>query len=648
MKRIIIEILKLTFYLSILIYFPDDIKMLLLILLLILYSYNNRIILLIFLIMLLFISLINKIILASLILLYLILNKIIKKKRYYSLIIFIGSLLILSITYTILNQFTINNLYSYLLILLFYLISNLNIKYYKNTSFIINPTLFHLLLSLCYLTFITIYSPNDFLYSYFYLSNFLLFNNLYILLLSLYSFLLYYAYYHILNLKLIYQQIYGVFPVLFYFNIDYSHLSFIYFIILIPIMYIPLFLNKRNNIIYSSVDSILYVLDDYSKLLNKEVNNIEINKKLREERLNEINNTICSKCNKNTPCKLDNKRRIPYLASAIAYNDNNIYNCPNYSTFYLKETNYKPTSFQSSFIAKIKEELSGMYYQEVYKTKEYNKLLNTLSFYSIEVLEIKSLDISSLFLELKIKMNQKINADSLLLIIKPIFKENISILLKNNLLYIFKQPRCKIIFSHRILTKNDNLISGDNYFIKRLPNESMIFALSDGMGNGHKAYKESTHTLELLKRLLEYNLSIESTLSLLGNISNLRLDYDSYATLDLLKLNLSTMQLYLYKIGSTSTYLIRGNDIFSYENHTLPLNLDVSSSSYNIEFFINDIILLMSDGIADFITKEELFNLSLNNNPDVIIDNIITYIQKKEGNILKDDASIIAIKIKPY
>ena len=254
MKRIIIEILKLTFYLSILIYFPDDIKMLLLILLLILYSYNNRIILLIFLIMLLFISLINKIILASLILLYLILNKIIKKKRYYSLIIFIGSLLILSITYTILNQFTINNLYSYLLILLFYLISNLNIKYYKNTSFIINPTLFHLLLSLCYLTFITIYSPNDFLYSYFYLSNFLLFNNLYILLLSSYSFLLYYAYYHILNLKLIYQQIYGVFPVLFYFNIDYSHLSFIYFIVLIPIMYIPLFLNKRNNIIYSSVD----------------------------------------------------------------------------------------------------------------------------------------------------------------------------------------------------------------------------------------------------------------------------------------------------------------------------------------------------------------------------------------------------------
>ena len=262
--------------------------------------------------------------------------------------------------------------------------------------------------------------------------------------------------------------------------------------------------------------------------------------------------------------------------------------------------------------------------------------------------KLPCLDISSLFLELKIKMNQKINADSLLLIIKPIFKENISILLKNNLLYIFKQPRCKIIFSHRILTKNDNLISGDNYFIKRLPNESMIFALSDGMGNGHKAYKESTHTLELLKRLLEYNLSIESTLSLLGNISNLRLDYDSYATLDLLKLNLSTMQLYLYKIGSTSTYLIRGNDIFSYENHTLPLNLDVSSSSYNIEFFINDIILLMSDGIADFITKEELFNLSLNNNPDVIIDNIITYIQKKEGNILKDDASIIAIKIKPY
>ena len=56
----------------------------------------------------------------------------------------------------------------------------------------------------------------------------------------------------------------------------------------------------------------------------------------------------------------------------------------------------------------------------------------------------------------------------------------------------------------------------------------------------------------------------------------------------------------------------------------------------------------MSDGIADFITRDILFKLSINNNPDVIIDNIINYIQKKEGNILKDDASIIAIKIKPY
>ena len=413
-------------------------------------------------------------------------------------------------------------------------------------------------------------------------------------------------------------------------------------------MYIPLFLNKRNNFIYSSVDSILYVLDDYSKLLNKEVNNIEINKKLREERLNEINTTICTKCNRNTPCKLDIKRRIPYLSSAIAYNDNNIYNCPSYSSFYLKESSYKPTSFQSSFISKLKEELSGIYHQEYYNKKEYNKLINTLSFYSIDILEIKSLDISSLFLELKIKMNKKINIEFLLLIIKPIFKENITISLKEDILYIYKQPRCKIIFSHRILSKNDNLISGDNYFIKKLPNESMIFALSDGMGNGHKAYKESTHTLDLLKHLLEYNLTIESTLSLLGNISSLRLDYDSYATLDLLKLNISTMQLYLYKIGSTNTYLIRGNDIFCYENHTLPLNLDVSQSSYNIEFFINDIILLMSDGIADFITRDILFKLSINNNPDVIIDNIINYIQKKEGNILKDDASIIAIKIKPY
>ena len=644
MKKIIIEILRLSFYISSLIFFDNNIIVTSISLLLILYSYDLKRMLIPFIILIIFVEPMSKIIIISFVLLYLLFNKIIKKRRYYSLIIFFSSLLLIGIVASILNEFTIANLYQYLLVLIFYLVANLNIKYYKNTAVIINPTILHLIISLYYLTIITIYNPNAFLYSYFILSEYLFFNNLYILLLFSYTFSLYLIIYKIINIELIYNQIYSVFPILYYFNIDYNHISFIYFIILIPLLYIPLLLNKRNNIEYHSIDKILFVLDDYSKLLNEELINIETLKKIKKERLYEISNTICNKCNRNSPCKINENKRIAFISNAITNNDNNNYLCPHYESFYLPESEIKSNSHTKNYISKLKEELEGRYHQEIFKTKEYNKLINILSFYSIDIISIKSLSISSLYLEIEIE-NNKLSKDYLLLIIQPIFKVPISIGLKDNILYIYKQPKCKIEFSHKILSKNGNYLSGDNYFIKRFSNEEMLFALSDGMGSGHKAYQESTHTLNLLKRIIEYNLSIETTLDLLGYISEIRCDYDSYATLDVLKLNLATMQLYLYKIGSTTTYLIRGNDIYSYENHTLPLNLDTSSSSYNIEFFHNDIILLMSDGIADFITKEKLFNISYNNTPDIIIDNIIKYIEKKEGNILKDDASIIVIKV---
>ncbi len=644
MKKIIIEILRLSFYISSLVFFDNNIILISVALLLVLYSYDLKRMLIPFIILILFVNPISKIIILSLFSLYISLNKIIKRRRYYSLILFLSSLLLIGIVSSVLNEFIIAYLYQYLIVLIFYLVANFNIKYYKNTALIINPIIFHLIISLYYLTIITIYNPDPFLYSYFILSEFLLFNNTYILLLFFYTFILYLIIYQVINLDLINNQIYSIFPILYYFNIDYNHISFIYFIILIPLLYIPKLLNKNNNYEYHSIDSVLFVLDDYSKLLNEEFLNIETLNKLKKERLYEISNTICNKCNRNVPCKFNENKRIAFLSNAITNNDNNIYLCSEYESFYLPESKIKSNNYTKNFISKLKEELEGKYHQEVFKTKEYNRIIKILSFYAINIISIKSLSITSLYLEIEME-NNKLSKDYLLLIIQPIFKEPISIALKNNTLFIYKQPKCKIEFSHKILSKNGNYLSGDNYYIKRFPNEEMLFALSDGMGSGHKAYQESTHTLNLLKRIIEYNLSIETTLDLLNNISEIRCDYDSYATLDVLKLNLATMQLYLYKIGSTTTYLIRGNDIYSYENHTLPLNLDISSSSYNIEFFHNDIILLMSDGIADFITKEKLFNISYNNTPDIIIDNIIKYIEKKEGNILKDDASIIVIKV---
>jgi serine/threonine protein phosphatase PrpC len=73
--------------------------------------------------------------------------------------------------------------------------------------------------------------------------------------------------------------------------------------------------------------------------------------------------------------------------------------------------------------------------------------------------------------------------------------------------------------------------------------------------------------------------------------------------------------------------------------------LDDINSSYEIEFSKDDIILLLSDGVTDFLTKDEIFlaidpNLSSNE----IMLSISNKVKEKEKN-LKDDLSMIVIKV---
>ena len=255
----------------------------------------------------------------------------------------------------------------------------------------------------------------------------------------------------------------------------------------------------------------------------------------------------------------------------------------------------------------------------------------------------------TLFFKLSISNNKKLIPGLILNIAHKRLKEEIDIKIIDNKniqeLYIFKKPKVRLDYSHQVLAKNNNGISGDNYYIKRELNDSYIFALSDGMGNGHNAYLESAKTLDLVKRLLEYNFSLKTTLKMLENVYDLKTEYESYATLDVLFINTSNMKLNLYKMGSTSTYIVHNDILTSYENKSLPYKLDDINSSYEIEFFKNDTIILASDGISDFITKKEFSYVDYTKSSAEILENIINIIKQKENNELKDDASLIVIKI---
>lgn len=250
------------------------------------------------------------------------------------------------------------------------------------------------------------------------------------------------------------------------------------------------------------------------------------------------------------------------------------------------------------------------------------------------------------------KISTKRNTD--LLLIKDAatsyFKKNdITITMKENSLYIHPVKKYKVIYDSATLSLNNCQISGDNLLIKTINESNFLCALSDGMGSGFYAYQLSQETLKMVDNITNCNISFDAALQILNNFFKTKDLSDSYATLDLVNINLTDGILDLYKLGSSTTYISRGNKIIPIYNNNLPFGISdlVTKEEYSIAD--NDLIILVSDGINDYIDEGSLvkFIETIKDElPHKIVYEILQKIYYENKNQIKDDMSCIAIKIK--
>jgi hypothetical protein len=424
------------------------------------------------------------------------------------------------------------------------------------------------------------------------------------------------------------------------------------YIYLLYAILITIFSYQKKNITIETnyIDNLFKDFKKYIDGLNIEYNRLYSIKKIKDDHLESIIKTYCTSCKKNTICKYKPDKRITFIRSAMINGNNNIYDCPYYDEFYFDSNLDIKSTFEYSAIKELAFELELLYNQSLKLAKNYNKFILELSFYGYT---IKTIDINlanpTIYFSFVLDTKKPVINEIFIKLACKSFVEELDLksITKNDvkIYYMYKKPRVKLDYSNIVLPKDKNIISGDNYYIKKDYNESYIFALSDGMGSGHNAYIESADTLKLMVNLSSYHFSFRTILKLLEDMYNLRSDFDSYATLDLALINTSNMKLNLYKLGSTTSYIYHNYNLISYENKSLPLKLDDVNSSYEIEFFKDDIILLLSDGVTDFLSKDDIFlaidpNLSSNE----IMISIANKVKEKEKT-LKDDLSMIVIKV---
>lgn len=167
-----------------------------------------------------------------------------------------------------------------------------------------------------------------------------------------------------------------------------------------------------------------------------------------------------------------------------------------------------------------------------------------------------------------------------------------SVILKHELKYT-------VLFSRQQYSL-DSAQCGDSYISFDHDHHHYI-ALSDGMGQGYVAHKESQLTLNVLYQLIKNDIGLKDTLNSVNALLKIKNQGDMYTTLDLLDFNLINAMVKVIKYGANDSYLLRNNRIDVITSHSLPVGMSgrLKILSYDIKVQEGDIFIMASDGVGD-------------------------------------------------
>lgn len=206
------------------------------------------------------------------------------------------------------------------------------------------------------------------------------------------------------------------------------------------------------------------------------------------------------------------------------------------------------------------------------------------------------------------------------------------------------------------ISKGNGSINGDNYSCLDLKDNKYMIALSDGMGTGEKAAKESMATITLLEQLMEAGFNRDIAIKTINSILMSKSLDEAFSTIDLSIIDLYSARVEFIKIGAASSFIKRTNgEVEVVNTSSLPVGIinEIIIDSKKVKLNSGDFIITISDGILD--VDKNLINKSNwmvevikeidCRNPQVMADSILDKAIKRSGNKADDDMTVLVTKI---
>lgn len=204
------------------------------------------------------------------------------------------------------------------------------------------------------------------------------------------------------------------------------------------------------------------------------------------------------------------------------------------------------------------------------------------------------------------------------------------------------------------VARDGKIVSGDTYTSVDLGNGRHAVAVSDGMGNGERARRESKAAIELLKKLLKAGFDEQLAIKTVNSTLLLRSREEMFTTMDLALIDLFSARAELLKIGSAPSFIKRRDNVRAVTGNNVPIGIlqDIEVQTIQEQLCDGDILILLSDGIYDApqhtYDKEDWLKRQIEqletNDPQEIADTIIeAAVRLNNGQIFDDMTVLVAV-----
>ncbi|NBK93970.1 hypothetical protein D5278_18735 [bacterium 1XD21-13] len=215
----------------------------------------------------------------------------------------------------------------------------------------------------------------------------------------------------------------------------------------------------------------------------------------------------------------------------------------------------------------------------------------------------------------------------------------------------------QVLYGIEKAVKGREQISGDNFSLYHCREGQFIAALSDGMGSGVEAYKESELVVDLLEQFLEAGFTKETAVRMINSALMVRADGQVFSTIDISSLDLYTGVCEFLKVGASTTFIRRENWVETISSTSLPAGVfhKLEPDTVSKKLYDGDMVIMVTDGVMDSLpaTHQEALMKDIimehdTGNPGELAAYILGRVCQYQDREPADDMTVLAVSLVKY